>query len=114
MVKKGMLGICMACADAKCHLAGHGIFRPFFIFYYSGLVSEIEEAFKMDEAAFKSRYRLEKPAQDALLVTSCKIGGRAAKAGQALSALGYSSVQVYSGSFTDWQNKGGPVEKKSV
>ena len=98
----------MACADAK-YPQLHKTF--FFILYYSALVSEIEEAFKMDEAAFKSRYGLEKPAQDASLVTSCKVGGRAAKAGQALTALGYSGVQVYSGSFTDWQSKGGPVEK---
>lgn len=65
----------------------------------------------MEGDAFKLRYGFDKPAPDAALVTSCKIGGRANKAGQALMALGYSRVQIYSGSFNDWQSKGGQVEK---
>ena len=71
----------------------------------------MEDAFKMDEAAFKSRFGFEKPAPDSPLVMHCKIGGRAGKAGQALKDLGFHNVQVYSGSFNDWVAKGGHVQK---
>ena len=81
------------------------------IFSIGFAVSDVEDAFKMDEAAFKSRFGFEKPAQDSPLVTHCKIGGRACKAGQALKDLGFSNVQVYSGSFNDWLAKGGDVRK---
>ena len=64
----------------------------------------------MDQAAFKSRYGFDiKP--DSAIVTSCKIGGRAAKAAQMLTGAGFTNVRIYSGSFNDWMAKNGTIEK---
>ena len=65
----------------------------------------------MEQAAFKSRYGFDKPSSDSAIVTSCKIGGRAAKAGQMLTSAGFTNVRIYSGSFNDWMAKNGTIEK---
>ena len=71
---------------------------------------EITDAFQLDAEGFKSKYGFDKPAQDAAIVTHCLKGGRAAKAKEALDSQGFSNVQVYSGSFTDWKAQGGDIE----
>ncbi len=73
-------------------------------------VPEITDAFQLDAEGFKSKYGFDKPAQDAAIVTHCLKGGRAAKAKEALDSQGFSNVQVYSGSFTDWKAQGGDIE----
>lgn len=75
-------------------------------------VSEVSTAFALDEDAFKTKYGLGKPAKDAALVTHCLKGGRAAKGQEAMAELGFTGVQVYAGSFTDWKANGGQVETK--
>ena len=40
-------------------------------------------------------------------------GGRAGKAKEVMKSIGYTSVQAYKGSFTDWKQNGGEVEMAS-
>jgi len=61
---------------------------------------------------FKEKFGVESPAKDAKIVTHCQKGGRAKRASDALQALGFSNANCYPGSFTDWLEKGGQVEKK--
>ena len=73
-------------------------------------LNDIPTAFGLSDEEFKSKYGFDKPAKDAAIVTSCKIGGRAAKGGTMLENLGFTNVKVYGGSFTDWQKNNGPTE----
>lgn len=82
--------------------------RPSFL-----TVPEIGSAFELDDAAFKDKYGFDKPAKEAAVVVHCLKGGRAAKAKEAMDGQGYTNVQVYAGSFTDWQAQGGEIEKLS-
>ena len=51
------------------------------------------------------------PTKETKIITHCMKGGRAKKASDALTSMGFTNTQCYSGSFTDWLAKGGQVEK---
>jgi len=66
---------------------------------------------KLTDKEFHAKYGFDKPLHSAMLVTACRAGRRAATAADALMKMGYSNVSVYNGSFNDWKEKGGPIEK---
>ena len=74
-------------------------------------LSEVEFAFSLPEKKFMDSHGISKPGTGDLIITSCKVGGRAAKMRDKLGQMGYTNVQAYPGSFSDWLAKGGLVEK---
>jgi len=74
-------------------------------------LGQVPEAFNMSDAAFKAKYGVSKPDFTSDFVLSCRSGKRATGAFEKLRALGYKNISVYSGSFLDWLEKGGPIEK---
>ena len=74
-------------------------------------VEELSDAFKLDNDAFMAKCGFPKPGTDAVIVTHCGKGGRAAKAAAALKEMGFPKAEVYKGSFKDWVAKGGAVER---
>jgi len=54
------------------------------------LVDEIEEALKLDESAFRSKYGFVKPSKNDRIVTYCKLGIRSMTAGNILRLQNYS------------------------
>jgi len=75
-------------------------------------LAEIPEALRLSEEAFRARYGFPRPGDHEPMVLHCKAGIRAAKAAGLLAQAGFSNMRVYKGSFGDWVEKGGPVEKK--
>ena len=65
----------------------------------------------MPEEKFRSLYGISKPSKTAPFITSCKVGGRATKMRDKLNEMGYNMVKAYTGSMTEWIQKGGQVEK---
>ena len=65
----------------------------------------------LDAAAFESKFGFAKPEKSSPLVTHCKMGGRAGRAADALKEMGFTDVQVYTGSMNDWKANGGPLDK---
>lgn len=49
----------------------------------------LEETLKLPAEAFKERFGREKPSDDAELIFSCKLGGRATKAAEVATGLGF-------------------------
>eukprot|EP00092_Neocalanus_flemingeri_P007587 GFUD01008189.1.p1 GENE.GFUD01008189.1~~GFUD01008189.1.p1 ORF type:complete len:117 (+),score=34.81 GFUD01008189.1:65-415(+) len=77
---------------------------------YNIPLTEVEEAFKLSSQEFEKKYGFHLPEKEANnIVTHCMKGGRAGKAQGVLTSLGYTSVHVYTGSFTDWKQNGGDV-----
>jgi len=74
-------------------------------------LSEVEFAFSLPEKKFRESFSIQKPGLGDMFITSCKVGGRAAKMSEKLATMGYTRVMVYGGSFSDWEKKGGAVEK---
>lgn len=74
-------------------------------------LSEVEYAFNLPEEKFRSLYGISKPSMSTPLITSCKVGGRATKMRDKLHEMGYKTVKAYTGSMTEWIQRGGPVEK---
>lgn len=74
-------------------------------------LGSIEEAFKLPPDMFKERYGVKLPDRSDSMVFSCKAGRRAASAAEKVAPLGYPNAKVYSGSFKDWVERGGPLEK---
>jgi len=74
-------------------------------------LSEVEYAFSLPEEKFKEKYGISKPSKDTNFITSCKVGGRATKMRDKLNEMGFTSVQAYTGSLTEWEKKGGILEK---
>lgn len=52
-------------------------------------MSELEKALNLPEEDFAQTYGRVKPAVDAVLIFSCKAGGRAARAANLASTLGF-------------------------
>ena len=73
----------------------------------------IEEAFGLSEERFLAQYGVQKPGRGDTFIPYCKLGIRATRARDKLHRLGYSRVTAYSGSFTEWVQKGREVEKKT-
>ena len=74
-------------------------------------LSEIEYAFCLPDEKFREKYGISKPDKEALFITSCKMGGRATKMRDKLNEMGFNMVKAYTGSMTEWINKGGEIEK---
>jgi len=74
-------------------------------------VADIEQQFSLPAAEFRDKYGVDKPDLEKELIVSCKMGGRANKAKEKLVGMGYSNVLVYTGSFMDWEQNGGTIEK---
>ncbi|XP_045601730.2 rhodanese domain-containing protein CG4456 [Procambarus clarkii] len=72
-------------------------------------ISELDDALDMDDDSFQEKYGFPKPTTDQTIVPHCQMGGRARRAGDALTAKGF-QTRVYGGSFKDWTIKGGQVE----
>jgi len=88
-------------------------------------VAELEKALNLPDEDFAETYGREKPAIDAVLIFSCKAGGRAARAANLANTLGFTkyiklyiqfifctfiflyilSAKAYAGSWTEWQAK---------
>lgn len=75
-------------------------------------LGQIADAFQLTKSQFQMKYGIEKPDESDNFVISCRSGKRATNAFMKLFPLGYQNVLVYTGSFQDWQEKGGPVEKE--
>lgn len=74
-------------------------------------LGEIAEAFKLNEMDFQKKYGISKPRESEEFVISCRSGKRATNAIHKLSPHGYKNTLVYIGSFNDWAQNGGPIEK---
>jgi len=74
-------------------------------------ILHVEFAFSLPENKFRESFGVHKPSPSDSIITSCKVGGRAAKMRDKLVQMGYTGVQAYGGSFTEWEKMGGPVEK---
>lgn len=74
-------------------------------------LSEVEFAFSMPEEKFRHTYGIAKPSKDSTFITACKVGGRATKMRDKLNEMGYSMVRAYTGSLTEWLQRGGNIEK---
>ena len=61
--------------------------------------------------SLRDKYGISKPSKDMSFITNCKIGGRAKKARVKLKEMGYTLVLAYTGSLTEWEKKGGELEK---
>lgn len=62
----------------------------------------LEETLKLSADDFKSRFGRDKPADDTEIIFSCRLGGRAAKASEVASELGFENTRVYQGSWNEW------------
>ena len=74
-------------------------------------LSEIEYAFCLPDEKFREKYGISKPDKESPFITSCKMGGRATKMRDKLNEMGFNMVKAYTGSMTEWINKGGEIEK---
>ncbi|SPP80380.1 rhodanese domain-containing protein CG4456 [Drosophila guanche] len=68
---------------------------------------ELENALNLPDDAFTKTYGRPKPAIDAVMIFSCKAGGRAARASNMARTLGFTNAKAYAGSWTEWQEKEG-------
>ncbi|EDV42219.1 uncharacterized protein Dana_GF17119 [Drosophila ananassae] len=66
---------------------------------------DLERALNMPDDLFTKAYGRDKPAIDAVLIFSCKAGGRAARAANLASTLGFVNAKAYKGSWTEWEEK---------
>lgn len=60
---------------------------------------------------FEAMYSFARPPRDATLLFYCKAGVRARSAASLARHAGWQSVGEYSGSWLDWEARGGPVNK---
>uniref|UniRef100_A0A2M4AXY3 Putative heat shock protein n=1 Tax=Anopheles triannulatus TaxID=58253 RepID=A0A2M4AXY3_9DIPT len=72
---------------------------------------QLEEGMKLAETEFKARYGREKPTNDTEIIFHCKMGGRAQKATDLATSLGYTNARNYKGSWTEWAAKQQEVAK---
>lgn len=62
----------------------------------------LQETFDLAEDEFKARFGRDKPTNDTEIIFSCKLGGRALKAAEVATELGYKNCKLYKGSWTEW------------
>ncbi|KPI89707.1 hypothetical protein ABL78_1200 [Leptomonas seymouri] len=65
-------------------------------------LDQLEAAIKLTTEDFQRKYSAAKPEKSDHIVTYCLRGGRAEKAANELTADGYTNVDVYPGSWTEW------------
>lgn len=68
-------------------------------------LATIPAAVKKTAEEFKSSYGVPKPDLGASIVVYCQRGGRAEKGAAAFAEAGYTNVDLYPGSWTDWSAK---------
>ncbi|CAH8868653.1 unnamed protein product [Trichobilharzia szidati] len=68
-------------------------------------LGEIEEAFQMDKAAFREKYKFEKPEKwEKNLVFSCRSGVRSMRALKMVQEMGYENPLNLIGGHNAWKN----------
>ncbi|KAL7729136.1 hypothetical protein ACLKA6_009606 [Drosophila palustris] len=68
---------------------------------------DLENALNLADADFEKSYGRAKPPTDAVIIFSCKAGGRAARAANLAKTLGFANAIAYAGSWTEWEQKQG-------
>ncbi|XP_068201948.1 rhodanese domain-containing protein CG4456-like [Palaemon carinicauda] len=74
-------------------------------------VTEIKLACSLDPDSFRARFGFPKPNFEDEVVVCCRTGVRSKTACDLLGAKGYKRHRLYSGSFSEWEEKGGDVVK---
>jgi len=69
------------------------------------------DSFLISDEEFEDRFGYVRPSHDAELVLYCKAGVRGRAAARLARDAGWTNVGEYPGSWLDWAEKGGPVEK---
>lgn len=72
------------------------------------------DSFHIDADEFRDRYGFERPdpnEEDGEIVFYCKAGVRSRAAAELAKQAGYRNVGEYPGSWLDWVEKGGKVER---
>ncbi|KFB51755.1 AGAP007534-PD-like protein [Anopheles sinensis] len=67
----------------------------------------LEQGLKMSADEFKGKFGREKPAPETEIIFHCKMGGRAQKAADLATSLGFANARNYKGSWTEWAAKQG-------
>lgn len=68
---------------------------------------DLEKALNLPGEDFEKSYGRAKPPTDAVIIFSCKAGGRAARAANQAKSLGFANSKAYAGSWTEWEQKQG-------
>ncbi|KAK4181880.1 Rhodanese-like domain-containing protein [Triangularia setosa] len=74
-------------------------------------VTTSPDSFFITEEEFEDRFGFPRPAKDQELVFYCKAGVRSRAAAQLAKQAGWEKVGEYPGSWLDWFEKGGKVER---
>ncbi|KAK3352342.1 Rhodanese-like domain-containing protein [Lasiosphaeria hispida] len=69
------------------------------------------DSFYMTDDEFEDRFGFPRPARDAEIVFYCKAGVRSRGAASLAKEAGWTNVGEYPGSWLDWAEKGGEVER---
>uniref|UniRef100_A0A8D8F0W3 Heat shock protein 67B2 n=2 Tax=Culex pipiens TaxID=7175 RepID=A0A8D8F0W3_CULPI len=67
----------------------------------------LEETLKLSADEFKAKFGRDKPELGTEMIFHCGKGGRAQKAADAASVLGFSKARNYKGSWSEWSTKQG-------
>ncbi|XP_055628380.1 rhodanese domain-containing protein CG4456-like isoform X2 [Toxorhynchites rutilus septentrionalis] len=67
----------------------------------------LEQALSLPADEFKAKYGRDKPQPDTEVIFHCKLGGRAQKAADTATNLGFTNARNYKGSWTEWAQKQG-------
>ncbi|XP_049298142.1 rhodanese domain-containing protein CG4456-like isoform X2 [Anopheles funestus] len=68
---------------------------------------QLEEGLNLTNEAFKAKFGRDKPGPSTEVIFHCKMGGRAQKATDLASSLGFINARNYKGSWTEWAAKQG-------
>ncbi|XP_049298143.1 rhodanese domain-containing protein CG4456-like [Anopheles funestus] len=68
---------------------------------------QLEEGLNLTNEAFKAKFGRDKPSPSTEVIFHCKMGGRAQKATDLASSLGFINARNYKGSWTEWTAKQG-------
>lgn len=69
------------------------------------------DSFHITQEEFEDKFGFPRPGKDQELVFYCKAGVRSRAAAALASDAGYTSVGEYPGSWVDWEEKGGKIER---
>ncbi|XP_053664090.1 rhodanese domain-containing protein CG4456-like [Anopheles marshallii] len=70
-------------------------------------LSQLEDGLNLTDEAFKNKFGRDKPNSGTEVIFHCKMGGRAQKATDLASSLGFTNARNYKGSWTEWAAKQG-------
>ncbi|KAK4100827.1 Rhodanese-like protein, partial [Parathielavia hyrcaniae] len=74
-------------------------------------VTSAPDSFHISDDEFEDRFGYPRPARDAEVVMYCRAGVRSRAAAGLASDAGWEKVGEYPGSWLDWFEKGGKVER---